>query len=146
MLLAPSHWAQAKLARSGRLFMSFAMHTHAQQGIISPVITLILALLAFFYLRGWFRIRRASPIVFPAWRLAAFMTGLFVIWVTVDSPLAALDHQLLTAHMLKHLLLMTVAAPLILFAAPSRQLLCGLPKRFMGLSSFLRSRTPPFLG
>ncbi len=33
------------------------------------------------------------------------------------SPLAHLDHHLLTAHMVMHLLIMMVAAPLILFAA-----------------------------
>jgi putative membrane protein len=37
-----------------------------------------------------------------------------VIW-----PLAHLDHHLLTAHMLMHLLIMMVAAPLILFAIRS---------------------------
>jgi putative membrane protein len=35
----------------------------------------------------------------------------------VISPLAHLDHHLLTAHMVIHLLIMMVAAPLILFAA-----------------------------
>jgi putative membrane protein len=35
------------------------------------------------------------------------------------SPLAHLDHHLLTAHMVQHLLLMLVAAPLILFGARS---------------------------
>ena len=35
------------------------------------------------------------------------MIGLFLIWVAVASPVAALDMQLLTAHMVQHLLLMT---------------------------------------
>jgi putative membrane protein len=52
------------------------------------------------------------------WRLAALMGGLFALWVAVGSPLAAMDHHLLTAHMAQHLLLMTVAAPLILLGAP----------------------------
>jgi putative membrane protein len=42
-----------------------------------------------------------------------------VVWLTAASPLAHLDHHLLTAHMVKHLLIMTVAAPLILFGARS---------------------------
>jgi cytochrome c oxidase assembly factor CtaG len=54
----------------------------------------------------------------PSRRLAAFVSGVFSLWVAVGSPLAALDHQLLTAHMVQHLLLMTVAAPLILLGAP----------------------------
>ena len=51
------------------------------------------------------------------WRIAAFSTGLFALWIAVGSPLAAMDHHLLTAHMAQHLLLMTVAAPLILLGA-----------------------------
>ncbi len=51
-------------------------------------------------------------------RLAAICGGLFTLWVAVGSPLAALDHRMLTFHMVQHLLLMTVAAPLILLAGP----------------------------
>jgi putative membrane protein len=54
------------------------------------------------------------------WRLTAFMGGVFVTWIAVGSPLAGMDHHLLTAHMAQHLLLMTVAAPLILLGALDR--------------------------
>jgi putative membrane protein len=43
------------------------------------------------------------------------VAGIAVLWTTTASPLAHLDHHLLTAHMVKHLVIMTVAAPLILF-------------------------------
>ncbi len=56
---------------------------------------------------------------FPVWRLAALTTGLFTLWLAAASPLAAMDHHLLIAHMAQHLLLMTVAAPLILPGVPS---------------------------
>lgn len=52
------------------------------------------------------------------WRLAAFIGGLLSVWAAVGSPLASMDHHLLTAHMAQHLLLMTVAAPLILLGVP----------------------------
>jgi len=45
--------------------------------------------------------------------------GLATLWIAVLSPVAHLDHHLLTAHMVQHLLLMVVAAPLILLGAPS---------------------------
>src|SRR3981189_3757 len=126
--------------------MSFEIHAHARHGHFSSLTTgltaVILVLLAFVYLRGWFRLRRASPILFPPWRVAAFMAGLFSLWIALGSPLATLDHQLLTVHMMKHLLLMTVGAPLILLGAPAMPLLCGLPKWFMRLCLLLRSRTP----
>jgi len=40
--------------------------------------------------------------------------GFASLWTAVASPLAHLDHHLLTAHMVQHLVLMIVAAPLIL--------------------------------
>lgn len=59
---------------------------------------------------------------FPVRRLMQLVAGLAVLWVAMASPLAALDHRLLTAHMVQHLLIMTVAAPLLLLAAPRRML------------------------
>src|SRR2546421_447868 len=126
--------------------MPFEIHAHGQHGYFSLLTTVILALLVFVYSRGWFRLRSASPISFPPWRLAAFVGGLFALWIVLGSPLAALDHQLLTIHMMKHLLLMAVGAPLILLGAPALLLLCGLPKWFMHRSLLLRSRTPRLLG
>jgi putative membrane protein len=45
--------------------------------------------------------------------------GLAALWIAVASPVAHLDHHLLTAHMAQHLMLMLVAAPLLLFGARS---------------------------
>jgi putative membrane protein len=59
------------------------------------------------------------------------MSGLMLVWAALLSPLATLDHQSLTIHMMKHLLLMTVAAPLILAGTPMFPLACGLPKLFI---------------
>jgi len=53
------------------------------------------------------------------WRAAAFAGGIAALWIAVASPLAHLDHHLLTAHMIKHLLLMVIAAPLILLGIRS---------------------------
>jgi cytochrome c oxidase assembly factor CtaG len=39
--------------------------------------------------------------------------GVAAIWVAMASPLAMLDHRMLTAHMVQHLLLMTIAPPLL---------------------------------
>jgi putative membrane protein len=108
----------------------------------SPPILLMLALmvLALVYLRGWYRLRNAFPNVLSVWQLAAFMGGLISLWAAAGSPLAGMDHYLLTAHMAQHLLLMTVAAPLILLGAPAVALLHGIPQRFVlsSLRPFLR--------
>src|SRR6266446_5394149 len=80
----------------------------------------------------------------PRWpssrRLAAFVAGMAVLWVVVGSPLSTLDHVLLTFHMVQHLLLMTVAAPLILLGTPALALSRGLPQLVRGAAGkFLRS-------
>jgi cytochrome c oxidase assembly factor CtaG len=94
------------------------VHSHAS---LSLPLTLALVLVALAYLCGWLRYRTARPDSFPVWRVVAFLGGVFTVWVAVGSPLVALDHQLLTFHMVKHLLLMTVAAPLILMGTPGRR-------------------------
>jgi putative membrane protein len=93
--------------------------------------TLAVLLTAIFYLRGWRHFRLASAHAIPAWRAASFLVGVFSIWLAVGSPLALLDEQLLTAHMVQHLLLMTIAPALILTGAPAMPMLHGLPQAFV---------------
>jgi putative membrane protein len=95
--------------------MHSAVHAHLQPW--SLPITLALAGIAVVYLCVWRRV--------PSFRAAAFLGGLFVGWLAIASPLVALDHELLTFHMIKHLLLMTVAAPLILWGSPACGALLG---------------------
>jgi putative membrane protein len=83
------------------------------------------------YLRGWLRLHSASVNAIPSWRAGSFFLGLSLIWLAVGSPLAAFDEELLTVHMVQHLLLMTVAPPLILVSAPVMPLLHALPRKFL---------------
>ncbi|MGA7287146.1 MAG: cytochrome c oxidase assembly protein, partial [Terriglobales bacterium] len=92
------------------------LHHAAFESSRSALLTLILVFTALVYLRGWLSVRALK--VTSAWRAFSFLAGLFFIWVAVASPMAALDHELLTVHMLQHLLLMTLAPPLIWLAAP----------------------------
>lgn len=94
-------------------------------------VTLALALTSSLYLRGWLHFRRHLPDAIPVWRAAAFLAGLFSVWIAVGSPLAVLDEELLSVHMIQHLLLMTVGPPLILLGAPPLLLLHGLPQIFV---------------
>jgi putative membrane protein len=73
---------------------------------ILPMLALMVSALV--YLRGWYRLQNAFPNVLSVWRLAAFMGGLFSWWAAAGSPLAGMDHYLLTAHMAQHLLLILV--------------------------------------
>ena len=93
-------------------------------------VTCGLLLAAIFYLRGWLRLRSAFPNLIPVSRLIAFMGGLLAIWFAIGSPLEVFDDDLLSAHMVQHLLLMAVAPPLLLLGAPVVPFLHGIPKIF----------------
>jgi putative membrane protein len=123
----------------------FDAHLHTQPWSIPLAATSILFVTALVYLRGWLRLRSTSRISFPAWRLWSFVSGLVLVWVATSSPLAPLDHRSLTIHMVKHLLLMTVAAPLLLAAAPALPLLYGLPSRFAQGDILFRSQLAGWL-
>ena len=94
-------------------------------------LTIVLALVLFFYARGSLHLRKAFPRFITLGHMAAFTGGIISIWIAVASPLAALDEDLLTVHMVQHLLLMAFAPPLIMLGRPALALLHGLPKRFI---------------
>src|SRR5215470_15422180 len=106
---------------------------------VEPKIALGLVASFIVYLRGWFILHRGSPKRFPVWRALAFTGGLATFWLAIASPLDALSGFLLSAHMVQHLLLMSVAPPLILLGTPLLPLLRGLPRKFTrdGLGPFL---------
>lgn len=107
------------------------LHHGAMDSYGTPVLlTVIIFFIALVYIRGWWRLRQTSANVIAAWRASSFFLGLFLIAAAVASPVAALDHELLTAHMVQHLLLMTLAPPLIWLSAPLKPLLHGLPRPF----------------
>ena len=53
-----------------------------------------------------------------AWRPAAFCCGGLAVWIAIGSRVSSLGHLLLSAHMVQHLLLQSIAAPSLLFALP----------------------------
>jgi cytochrome c oxidase assembly factor CtaG len=98
---------------------------------ISIPVTVAALTAALVYWRGWYRLRGAPPNAPSVRKLIAFVGGTLALWIAVGSPLATLDHTRLTFHMVQHLLLMTVAAPLILLAEPVMTLRRGLPERLV---------------
>ncbi len=58
---------------------------------------------------------------------AAFYTGLVSIVIAVDSPIDAYADELLWVHMLQHIILLTVAPPLILLGRPWPTMWRALP-------------------
>jgi putative membrane protein len=80
------------------------------------------------YLAGWRAAHRTRPRQLPLWRAASFAAGIVSLWIAIASPIDALDDYLLTAHMIQHFILMSIAPPLIVLGAPSVPLLRGIPR------------------
>ena len=64
-----------------------------------------------------------------AWRARCFTGALAVVVVALVSPLDALSGALASAHMVQHVLLLLVAAPLLALSSPTVALLRGAPPR-----------------
>ena len=94
-------------------------------------LAVVLVLVTLFYVRGWLRLRSERPDTTLPWRIVVFGGGLLVLLIATGSPLAVLDHELLSIHMVQHILLMSVAPTLLLLGAPVLTLAHGLPTRFV---------------
>lgn len=64
------------------------------------------------------------------WRAASFYAGLLVILAALASPIDTLAEKLFWVHMSQHVLLLTVAAPLIVLGAPWSSIWRPLPLGF----------------
>lgn len=63
-------------------------------------------------------------------RAFAYLSGLFVCWVALESPIDALGAALFSGHMAQHELLTVVAAPLLVLGEPFLVVPRGLPPRW----------------
>src|SRR5580693_6398719 len=107
------------------------------------------------YLRRWLRLRTHEHDRVEGWRAGSFVSGLLFVWIATTSPLAELDHEMLTVHMVQHLLLMTLAPPLILLGTRQKTPVNGLmqpcsqviggPLRSEPMRQFLKVVTNPVL-
>lgn len=100
-----------------------------------PAVLVPVALLAWCYGRGWQRLAAASrregrdgkdPVA-SGGREAAFAGALLVVVLALQSPLDRLSALLFWVHMVQHLLLLVVAAPLAVLGAPWLPLWAGAP-------------------
>lgn len=106
-------------------------------------LTLSILVTAGIYVRGWFAIRKTRKAQFSGVRLASFLTGLGVLWLAIGSPMDGFADALLSAHMIEHLLLMSVVPPLLLCGLPVVPMLRGLPALVLNvlIGPILRARS-----
>jgi putative membrane protein len=138
--LEPRQQSSLKRINKDRTFpMTLAAQAILESWSAPIGVNISLCLAALIYTFGWFRLHRIFPKSFPGWHLAAFLSGIVTLWLALGSPLEAFDEVSLSVHMVQHLLLMSVAPPMILLGAPALPFLRGLPQ------SMARGVVGPFL-
>jgi len=102
-----------------------------------PEVVVVLGLLGTLYVTGWWRLhsRHPSSKLANKRRLAAYLSGLAILTITLISPVDLLGSQLFFMHMIQHMLMIMVAAPLLWLGEPFTIGLWGLPislRHFVG--------------
>lgn len=93
-----------------------------------PLILSCLGLALFGYVCGLIRLApKARTRIVGRVRCTSFLSGLAVLFIALISPFDALDDQLFSAHMVQHLLLMSVAPPLLVWGRPGIVFLWAFP-------------------
>jgi putative membrane protein len=102
-----------------------------------PLLLLSLGMLALLYGRGLVRMWHKTGMgrTVSRWHATSFFGALVIIFVTLLSPLDAMSEELSSAHMVQHMLIMIVAAPLMVLGSPTVALAWGLREWRTGIGS-----------
>lgn len=94
-----------------------------------PLLLIGLVLVAWLYINGVMRLwaRAGTGRGIRAWQAACFGGGLATLAAALISPLDRLSEALFSAHMVQHLVLILVGAPLLALGAPLIALLWAVP-------------------
>jgi putative membrane protein len=118
LALAPrSAWAHG----GGEHVTSASLWAHWNWGTLA-----LFALASVVYAGGVVRLRRRSRNSFTL-QVTAFAAGMVALAAALGSPIEALADQLFTLHMVQHLLLVVVAAPLLVWGLSPALLAWSLP-------------------
>jgi putative membrane protein len=95
-----------------------------------PIVIASVSVISWTYARGTRALWRAAgrDRGIRSWQSVTFALGLLVVAVALISPLDALADVLFSAHMAQHLLLVSVAAPLLALGAPQLPLLWSVKR------------------
>jgi putative membrane protein len=94
---------------------------------LAPPVVLGIALAASAYGLGVVGLRRSGHGPDPR-RVLCFYAGLMVVAVSLLSPLDALAATLFSVHMVQHLMLILIAAPLLVLGAPVLPVMMAMPR------------------
>ncbi len=110
---------------------------------VDPLLTGVLVAVTVIYLTGVGAVSRGTPgKPWPRWRTWSFVSGVGLVAVVLLGPFGAYDDTFFWAHMVQHMALMMIAAPLLLLGAPVLLLLRACPPaaRRRWIVPVLRSR------
>ena len=106
-----------------------------------PLITVGLLLLAFGYGLALYQLRQRGRRPMPVWQPISFYAGWLTLVVALLGPLDSFNDELFSMHMLQHLALMQIAAPLILLGRPVQLILRALsPGSSKAVARFIGGR------
>jgi len=109
-----------------------------------PGILLAVGIPALLYARGRIHLARAGHCGAAHWKTVCFGLGIVALALAFLSPLERLDGVSFAAHMLQHLLIVVVAAPLLVLGDPMAPVLWGLPAQERhGVGRLLRAGAFP---
>jgi cytochrome c oxidase assembly factor CtaG len=95
---------------------------------LRPEVVLPLLVAGAVYTIGWWRLSRRVSSAISRARLGLAIAGIAAVGLALLSPLDALADELFVAHMVQHMLLITVAAPALLLADPLPIVMWALPR------------------
>jgi putative membrane protein len=107
-LAGPAAGAEVPAPTLGRLLLSWSLDPLVTVGLLAAVIA---------YLQARRRLV-AGGVAWPARRTAYFLSGIGALVLALLSPIQAYDTALFSVHVVQHMLLTMVAAPLLALGAP----------------------------
>jgi cytochrome c oxidase assembly factor CtaG len=116
---------------------------------LNPPLVLILCLALMYYLGDRRTVTPERRRAAQRWRMVCFYGALAVLAVALCSPLDLLSDQLFWAHMIQHVLLIAVAAPMVVLSRPWLRLWRALPlasRRWLARGIAQGRRTAPLRG
>jgi putative membrane protein len=127
----------ALVALAGLALLAGAQLAYAHEGLnqgqnpltawnTNPTITLLLLAVAYLYVTGLQRWHNPSYHI-GFWQKVAFFSGLFAIFLALQSPIDPLADHLFSIHQVQHMLLRMIAPILILLGLPLTPILRGMP-------------------
>ena len=133
--LASAH--DGRYAENGELLTALGVWSIDAPGLA------IVIIVGGLYAWGYYRLRRDSPTFhFPRWHAWSFSAGWLVMVLGLMSPVDSYSDDLFWMHMIQHVMITMIVAPLMLLGAPATLALrAASPRvRTMYLIPFLNSR------